>query len=157
MSKPSFGSYIVLKRHFCLPFFPKDEAGPSAIVADRRVSFLGAATVASCYLNGRSHARWMGITKGSAESVLVISPFVPDLALVDQLLNVDITWQAWNGEALPETDADVVIVWLPKRALPKMTLPRIAERLVAEAFGSGAVYSVDGLEEQIKACEVRHA
>lgn len=150
------GTFIVLNRRYTPPGAPASESGPAAIIQTKRSTCAAAGMVARYYLRGWDFTRWTGVRKGDRHSVVVLSPWVPDSKFIRLFLEVEIDWREWHGAALPKTDADVILVWLPRRALPGLTEREIAQRLLAEAFGGGAIYSVYGFEGEPKAEEVAH-
>ncbi len=155
-TKAPKGTYIVLKRRHALPDAPEAEAGPAAIIQVQPTVCLGVGIIVRNFLLGWDHYPWTGVKTNAEQSVLVLSPWVPEEVFVHRFLETEIDWRQWDGGALPATDADVIVVWLPRIALPRMKLRAAADHLLAEAFGGGAVYTVRGFDGEIHLAEVAH-
>ncbi|WP_414664262.1 hypothetical protein [Horticoccus sp. 23ND18S-11] len=155
MKKITLGSSVLLHRTLHLSCFPSAEAGPAAIIDVSRDCWSEIAETAKALIDGEDRCAWAGVRKGKRQSVLVLSDWVPNPKWVEGFY-CPISWVQWNGGAIPASDADVIIVWRPLQSLPRMTLARATARLIASAFGGGAVYDARGLQETLKKSEARH-
>lgn len=145
------GPAIILHRRFVAPCFPIAEAGPSAVIVegsddwheqDRRAAALQSGDFGGDYGRG-IYSAWLGVRPGERQTVAIVAPWSPPAAAVASrraTYQKPVAWQEWHGGPLPRTRADAVIVWLPEKCFARASLAQIAERLVAEAFGVGAIY-----------------
>ena len=149
------GSCIILHRELNLRGFPAAEAGPAAIIVRGRLTWINTSILALNLEAGAKSYEWAGARSGVRQSVAIASPWVPDLSIGNgRCIDNPTTWVKWAGLSRLPTNADVIIAWLPSRAVHNFTVATAARHLLETQFGGGAFYEAAGLKEMLKPSEV---